>query len=459
MALLNRNEFVKSLEESREPPSGQLFFFFGERYLCKNTADILQQKLGHPEAATVTPIDGDEEDPGRTLARLQSLSLLPGKQIFRINDTRLFHSKEVVSTLWEKALAAKDAGKENVTKKNLLALAAAVGLTVEGQSPLSEISEGEWQKRFGFAKPPGDLGWADFILFAERAKLATSSRNVADLYLDAFAKGLPTKNLVILTAETVDKRKKLFVQLKKLATVVDCSVATGASSAAQGKQQEVLHEILQSTLKEFAKKIEKPAIEELISRTGFHPVAVALETEKLCHYVGSREQIRALDVTQVVVRNREDALFELTEAFANRQAGRSLVIMGRLLDRGLHALAILSTLRNYCRRLLIFRHLQLTFEPQWRRGMRAAEFQNSYLPALKASGQWTDLLGAHPFALYRTFSKASEFSCQGLQRWLGMVLDAEYRLKGSGLSDRLVLEELVLAMLRGKPRRTFRDQS
>ncbi len=84
--------------------------------------------------------------------------------------------------------------------------------------------------------------------------------------------------------------------------------------------------------------------------------------------------------------------------------------------------------------------------------MSAKEFQSSYLPALKANGEWTDLLGGHPYALYMSFTKAAEYSCPVLKRWLSMLLTAEFNLKGSPLPPQLVLEELFISMLKGTPK-------
>ena len=84
--------------------------------------------------------------------------------------------------------------------------------------------------------------------------------------------------------------------------------------------------------------------------------------------------------------------------------------------------------------------------------MNAQDFQNNYLPALKAEEQWAEFLQGHPYALYKSFTKAAEYSCSGLKRWLAMLLEAEYRLKGSPLPPRLVLEEMLLAMIKGSPK-------
>jgi DNA polymerase-3 subunit delta len=231
---------------------------------------------------------------------------------------------------------------------------------------------------------------------------------------------------------------------------VDCSVADGASSAAKKEQKEVLREMMLKTLAGFQKKIDPRALELFFDRVGFHPVAVVTETEKLALYVGDRPQITCQDLEEMVGRSREDALYELTDAFGKRQMGRVLTILSRLQENGTHGLAILATMRNYVRKLLIFRSLQLQPSPTWRNGLSAKQFQSGYLPALKESGQWQELLKGHPYALYMSFSKAAEFSCNQLKDWLALLLAAEYRLKGSPLPQHIVLEELFISMLRRK---------
>lgn len=180
-------------------------------------------------------------------------------------------------------------------------------------------------------------------------------------------------------------------------------------------------------------------------------MAVVTETEKLAHFVGDNQIITTDDLEEMVARNREDALYELTDAFSKRQTGRTLTLLSRLLDQGVHALAILATMRNFLRKQLIFSSLQMLPAPIWRRNMNAKEFQSRYLPELKTQGEWSELLQGHPYALFMQFSKASEYSSSGLKRWLAMLLEAEYRLKGSPLPPRLVLEELFISMLKGPP--------
>ncbi len=453
MALLKRTEFQTAAKQVDSLPDSQVYLFFGERYLCKQAADTLQKALLSQSPGAIHTIDGNVEDPSQTLSRLLSFSLLPGKQIYRVSDSRIFHSKTVVSELWNKAVSANDKNQAGVAKKNLHAMVQAVGLKIDSQTTLSEIPAGEWKKLFAFEKPGGDIGWAGRVLFETRDQIKLGGANLVDQYIEAFEKGLPQDNKLILTAETVDKRQRLFTYIKKNGTIVDCTVAAGGSKAAEGEQKAVLKEMMLQTLTGFKKKIDSRAVELFFERVGFHPVAVVTETEKLAHYVGDRANITSQDLEAMVARNREDALYELTDAFGKRQVSRALVTLNHLLEQGTHSLAILATLRNYLRRLLIFRSLQMNSTPAWRRGMNAKEFQNRYLPDLKAQDEWKELLGGHPYALYMSFTKASEYSCAGLKRWLSMLLEAEFLLKGSPLPHKLILEELILSMLRGSPKR------
>jgi DNA polymerase-3 subunit delta len=445
MSLIKRSDLKTVLDEIRQQKKVQCYLFFGERFLCRESADLLEKALLDGNPGAVNPVDGDQEDAGRTLARLMSFSLLPGIQIFRVTDSRLFQSRETGGSLWDRAVQEFAANRPASALRyltNLLGMA-------QVAEPFSALSAEQWQTLFGIAKPAGDLTWADALVreAGPRTAVKTGAADLGDRYIEAFTKGLPDRNLLILTAEAVDKRKRLFSYIKEHGVIIDCAVDTGSSSAAQKVQKDVLLEMIRKTLDGFNKKIEPRAMNLFLERVGFYPVAAVMEAEKLALSIGDRPVITYDDLEQMVGRNREDALFELTDSFGKRQTAKTLVILTHLLEDGTHGLAILATMRNYLRKLLIFRSFQLRMHPSWHRGMSVQEFQGTYLPALKETGEWADLLKGHPYALYMSFTKAAEFSCPTLKKWLGMLLEAEFRLKGSPLPQHIVLEELFLSML------------
>ncbi len=449
MPLLKRADLSAETEKTTIA-NAQFFLFFGDRYLCRSSADWLEEHLLAEATGAVHTIDGELEDPGQTLARALSYSLLPGRQIYRVNDSRIFQSRETLEKVWNRVVQSHKNGKHEAAGRHLQAMLSAADLELDG--PLGQLPASAWKKALGFDKPSDDLSWADTLLEKPSPSRTNSgNKQYLDQYLAALEQGLPKENILLLITENVDKRQRLFAQMKKYGLIVDCSVTSGLSRVAQDEQKAVLREIIQETADRFQKTISPQAAGVFLDRLGFQPSAVSLETEKLVHYVGERTTITVEDIGAMVGQNREDALFALSDAFSKRQLGSVLVLTARLLDQGIHDLAILAAMRNYIRRLLICRSLQQRTTPRWHRGISSREFQNSYLPALKSTGEWKDILSGHPYAVYMNFTRAAEQDCSTLKKWLSMLLAAEYKLKGAGLPRRLVLEELFVAMLKNRP--------
>ena len=324
MALIKRADLANFLKDLKNGEPPQVCLCLGERYLAREAADLLQQAILAGSPGTVHTLDGDREDPGQTLARITSFSLLPGRQIFRVSDSRIFHSKAVASAIWTKAVQAREAGRPEAARRRLLTLLQMADITPGGTAPFSEITADQWQKLFGFAKPSDDLAWADNLAGESAGAADTSSNNagIVERFIEVLEKGLPPQNILILTCEEADRRQRLFTAIKKHGLVVDCAVPEGAGTAAQGEQKDILREMMLKTLKEFGKKIEPQALDIFFERVGFHPVAVVMETEKLALHAGDRTLISIADLDEMVGRSREDALFELTDAFAKGQAGQ-----------------------------------------------------------------------------------------------------------------------------------------
>jgi DNA polymerase-3 subunit delta len=449
MALIKRTELAGKMAQLLPGTGPRLFLFFGERYLCRKAVEHLQKSLLDQHKGIICSVDGDQEDAGQTLAKLMSFSLLPGLQIFHVNDTRLFHSKNISKTIWDKCCRAFKANRLNQAAKYLFDMYSLAAIAPDDRRPLTDLTEEQWQELFGMQKP-ADLSWTSSLLdeINNLNTKASTPSSIAEKYMGAFDRGLPPNNILILTAETIDKRKKFFTYIKKNGLVVDCSVAVGGGAAAQKVQKSILQEMIQKTLAGFKKTIDPRALEVFFERVGFHPVAVVMETEKLALYCGDRPNITLQDLDKMVGRSREDALFELTDHFSKRLLSKTLTSLHHLLDNGIHSLAIIATMRNFVRKLLIFRSMQLQPAHAYNRGMGAKQFQESYLPAIREKEEWKDLLKGHPYALYMSFAKAAEFKCATLKSWLELILTAEFQLKGSNLPQKIVLEQLIVSMMK-----------
>jgi len=451
MPVYNRSTIHSLVKEINAGTMTQAYLFSGDCFLCQQAADRIVRALS-VHGGTVHAVDGDTEDSIATAAKLRSFSLLPGRQIFRINGSKVFHSKKIAQSLWNKAVKAMDNDRPGRAATHLRAMLEAGGL--DSQDPANDpagFSANSWKKYFDFAKPGGDLSWTKKLLGTPDGNAPpvpiTPVGDPAKVLQAALTAGIPENNTLILLAEEVDKRKKLYKFFKKEQTVIDLSVDGGAGFQAKKEQRSVLQEQVNKILQETGKTMPTTVSEQLFERVGFHPVAVVMETEKLALYAGEKKQITLTDLNAVVGRTRQEALFELTHAIGEKKLEDALLIASRLQENGIHGLAVVATLRNYTRTLLLFRSLQEQEQYGIRPNMTAQLFQQQCLPALKQNVRWKKELSGHPYALFMQCKTASYFTLARLKSWLRMILDADRRLKGSPVNTDTVLQHLILSML------------
>jgi len=210
--------------------------------------------------------------------------------------------------------------------------------------------------------------------------------------------------------------------------------------------------LIHNTLKKYGKKIDPHTLPVFLERVGFHPVAAVMEAEKLALYVADRKTITQNDIDTIIGRTREEALYELTESVTSGKLEDGLLILGHLQDNGVHGLAILATLRNHLKKLLLARSLQELKSPTYTKTLSSQVFEKNYLPKIKEGrDEWSSLLWkAHPYALYMLFRKAAQFRCEDLQDGLKEILATEYRMKSSSVDSRLIMDNLLFSLMRQK---------
>ena len=447
MPIYQRQDIAKLLAEIKQDKTSSIYLIFGDRYLCREVTDNLVRHLLPDEKErrlNLKKIDGEQEDVARTLGHLQTYSLFAGRQVIRVMDSQLFFSKAVAKTFWDKAKKAASGGKPEKAGRHLQKMLSIGGL--DEDESLADLSASQWKKLFGFARP-SDFSWCkDVPMPQEPAKDKVAGG--AERVLQVLEKGVPKSNILILVAEAVDKRKKLYKQISEIGTIIDLSVDSGATSAARKGRDAVIRDLIVRTFHEMGKKPGPRVIDSLIDRVGFHPVAAVRETEKLALYAGDEEVISSDDVDAIIGRTREEAIYELNDAVAGADLPRALELVTRLQESGIHSLALVAGLRNLLRKLLFFSAVRESKQPLYSSGLSFGAFQKGYLPELKKTRYGdSPFLAGHPFVLYKTFQQTENFSLPTLQKGLSQLLDAEFQMKGSGLSPRLILEKFLFSFL------------
>jgi DNA polymerase-3 subunit delta len=260
------------------------------------------------------------------------------------------------------------------------------------------------------------------------------------------AGGMPEGNHLILTAETVDRRKRLFKAVSSMGHIL-----TFVKIKGEARQQQVLMEMAAGLLEGRGKRLSSGAWAVLGQKTGFSLRESLGAIEKLITYAGEKAVIEAADVEAVTGRTKEETVFDLTGALTARNLTAALRALKDLLDQGSPPLMIMAMITREIRFLL---HAKLLLASgrlkAFSANMDYGRFQKAVYPSLKqAAGEGeeqVDLVSQHPFVVYQFLKNAGRFTRSELAGYLEMLVRIDMALKSTGQDPRLLLERFLLAV-------------
>lgn len=300
-------------------------------------------------------------------------------------------------------------------------------------------------------------------MFAVKAGAGEVSYSENDLkrLSDVVETGIPEAHFLVMTTDTLDRRRKIVKTLEKTGLIIDCTVPQGARKADMDDQRQVLQNMAGQILRQNGKTMSPAAFSELADRTGFNPALFAQNLEKLTAYTGNRPAITPTDVEAVVLRDKKDPIFSLTNALMEKNTGQALLYLSSLLKDGFHELQILKAFENLVRRMLLVKAFMLDFSrnhPEIRMDrMNFNAFKQQIMPAIAAHDQAArdqtktgvkDLVIApnpnSPYPVFQTVEKSARFSLNELKNALISLGDLDYALKSSSISAQAGIEQFVM---------------
>jgi DNA polymerase III subunit delta len=314
-----------------------------------------------------------------------------------------------------------------------------------------------------------------------RQGLSTTG-DAADILVAALSDKFPDNHYLIVTAESVDKRRRLYKVMETAGLVVDCSVPQGDRQADRVAQEAVLRESMQGLLSKHDKILEPSAFVALCDMTGFDIRTFQNNLNKLVDYVGDRKNITKADISDALERTKQDPIYAFTNALLEKDLGNVLFYMDSLLSNGYHELQLLAAAVNQVRRLLVIRDfVTASAGGAWQTGMSYNSFRDQVMPliqnhdtALKEQlADWarslagdeeaanesnkrlsgTDLLIApnpnNAYPVYKLMQKAMAFHAVELLDALKALDRADRYLKSSGQPPRSILADVILNICSG----------
>ncbi|MBN1363383.1 MAG: DNA polymerase III subunit delta [Syntrophaceae bacterium] len=428
------------------------YLLYGEEeYLINETLNKILDTI-IPEADRdfgLFYLDGENIDMESLTDDLRTPSLLGNKKVIVIKDTTIFTSRENLAKLIEKIRSTMDDNPDRAAKYFLTFLNN-TGFSIEDLQGAGwrKITDEKWSEIVR-----GDTGedrekWLPRILeICQASGLTDNSVTDKTEKLEEILKtGLPEGNCLIFTAETVDKRKKIY-------KIIEAAGVT--KHFGEVKKEQVRAEILQKEseklLKKYGKKMSPAALVALGRKTGFDFWRSISELEKLISFVGDSELIDKDDVDEAVGRTKEDNIFTLTNALGEKNQLAAIDSLQNLLDQGVHHLMIMTMISREIRLLLQARVLVDSGKlPKFNDSIEYGWFQSVLYPAFSklntASAKHEGLIFTqHPFSVYNAMRNCLYFTTAHLIDLMEELLNLELALKTSGTSNpKLLLENYLI---------------
>jgi DNA polymerase III subunit delta len=256
-------------------------------------------------------------------------------------------------------------------------LAAAIGEDRHDALSMFHGDEAKWEDVLAAART-GSLFAPRRAVVVRRAELLRGDEEAVGRYADDPA---PDATLVLMAAKP-DRRRNPWKKLLPRASVHDAAPKKGRALRAHVEQE----------LRGRGLRFEPDAFEELVSEVGQDLRRLMGEVDKLEAFAGGRREISADDVAAVLGRGLGQPLYLLSDAFASRDAARSLELLERLLGDGEEGLRILSTLHRSLRQVRAARALREARMARDEIGARMLppNMQFKLDALLEASRRWTD---------------------------------------------------------------------
>lgn len=400
--------------------------------------------------------DGEHEDVSYLCESLITPPLFPGRKVLVVRETRLFQSKYVLAPLIAKIRERLEPDPARAATDFMQFLA----LT---DLQLDNLREGGWRKidddTWKKIVPDDDgedreswLPMAVDLCVSQGLSPVKKKEDETDRLERVLAGGMSERNHLILTAETVDRRKRLFKAISNVGKVLYFAKITGKGKLKDKKRKEAVQQMVEDLLTTVGKRISDGAWSVVGEKTGFDLRESVAAIEKLITYVGGNPIIEAADVEAVIGRTKEEPVFNLTGAIAERNLIVALRSLRELFDQGDPPLKIFSMITREIRillraKILIDSGRLGSFNP----GMDFGQFQKMVYPALTNiygddGMEGLALMPKSPFPAYQTLTHAGRFSQMELIGYLEMLLRIDVALKSTGQNPRLLLERFLLSV-------------
>ncbi|MGN1313428.1 MAG: DNA polymerase III subunit delta [Lachnospiraceae bacterium] len=225
--------------------------------------------------------------------------------------------------------------------------------------------------------------------------------------------GLAETTFLILVEAQVDKRTRLYKEIKKLGRITEFVP----------QNEETLKRWILGMIKKDNKQITGAALQHLMNKIGTEMEQIKNEMEKLLCYTLKKDEITIEDIEAVCTKRIQNQIFDLVEAIGKKEQKRALGLYEDLLTLKEPPMRILALIGRQFNYLLQIKELK----------------RKGYSQAVMATKT-----GLHSFVVGKYERQASQFKAEELRRALEACVEADEAVKQGQMSDRMSVELLLV---------------
>jgi len=490
MPEINYHSIKDYIRECLNSSFDSVYLIHGEEFLYHQVTQALVKAIipdpAHQKHNFEVINHKEEGQLADVIEKMNTYSFFNEKKIMELRDATVFVASHNQGNVLQKVQQLYEKNDFEKAAKRFLSLLTRLQISLSdipadiSQDNSTTISDETIVEKFNISgDQAGNIGWIKELCSycVERKLSVPESGDDAQRLKNAIEKGFPKNNFLFITTDTVDKRKALYKSIKKLGTIIDCVIPKGNRKADIDAQRRFLQQHMRHLLKKQNKQIDSKAFELIFKMTGFDLRAFNTNLEKLIDYAKDRGIITAEDVNAVLIRTRQDPVYELTGALSERDTLKTLHFISSLLASGFHYLQILTAMTNQIRKLLLIKDFQASeFGNCWHSGISYDQFRQKVIPSIvkydealiekiachhdAAKGNFspqdvkkkkkkpaTDLIVVknpnNPYPVFQQFLHSRKYSKKDLFAAFEILSAADVKLKTTGQSPAVILENAV----------------
>jgi DNA polymerase-3 subunit delta len=460
----------KALEDIKAGKVFPVYLICGdENYIIKEAAQNLIETIlpERDREICLETIEGDEEDWGKIIQSLNTYPMFGSRKVIVVKDTKIFLSKFTLEKIIQKSMERFE--NKDINEAIRLFRIALGYLEIK---EVNEISDKKWGKITG--SDHESQTWINKMVEECLAQNLTaipyednSDQLNNAIKVDEEGKGAPQNNILILVAEYVDKRKKLYKTINNIGGIIDFSIQRMSRDSADIEEEEMgaLSQKANELLKKSDKAFGKGAFKTLANKTGFNMGIFLNELEKVILSVKDSKKIEVKDIEETVGRTKEDSIFDLQEAIGRRDLQGAMLYLGELLGQGEFYLVLLQGIAKEIWRLIVAKEfIENELKGKWNSKMDEGAFKKYiYFPIVlkmkkekkKEEGPGykknpNNIYKLPPDALMKLLKNSENFTKEELYQFIKLLAETDLKTKTTGVPPVHFLENVLVKICLSK---------